>query len=428
MVSDRHEEGLSPTLDGSTVGTPAYMSPEQANGEQDKIDPRSDIYSLGAILYEILTLERAIEGETPMMLLANAARNRIVPIEKRAAGRHIPRELSAIAMKCLAKSRPARYRSVLDLRHDISLFLEGRSVSAKPDTFGQALVKLAKRNKAASTSIAAAAAILVAVGVFSYFRISRERDIALGERAAAQASERKAVEAQQQQRATALAASQELAEAAVRAIDEGRLAEADFRAGAAAKVMPHGPWGHYALAMVARARNDQAAARRLLEQALNLDPAHGPSKAALAQTLGKDVDSARINDLLIQVNEAKDWRTLLSAGETLISAARYDAAVKAYERAIALMEKDPTVQRGLLEEKKNRHLEARDMLIEARARVACVGFYDSIRASPSRNSRRGSPPSSGKPMVRTSSGGIRSRGDASQASKYRDDSCHPFSL
>jgi serine/threonine protein kinase len=172
--TDRREEGLSPTLDGATLGTPAYMSPEQANGELDKIDPRSDIYSLGAILYEILTLERAIEGETPMMVLANAARNRIVPIEKRASASRIPRELSAIAMKCLAKSRAARYRAVLDLRRDIALFLEGRSVSARPDTLLQGLVKLVKRNKGVSAAVAAAAVIIVALTAGFIFRVTHE--------------------------------------------------------------------------------------------------------------------------------------------------------------------------------------------------------------------------------------------------------------
>ncbi|MFC1806669.1 serine/threonine-protein kinase, partial [Planctomycetota bacterium] len=142
VTSDRAESTPELTLDGTAMGTPAYMPPEQANGELDKIDHRSDIYSLGAILYELLTLEKPVEGATPLVVLANAAHGTIVPPEQRTPGRAIPRELSAIAMQCLHKLRSRRYQSVTELQRDITLYLEGRSVSAAPDTFAQALVKL----------------------------------------------------------------------------------------------------------------------------------------------------------------------------------------------------------------------------------------------------------------------------------------------
>jgi serine/threonine protein kinase len=158
VTSDRLESGREMTMDGSTVGAPAYMPPEQAKGEIDKIDHRSDIYSLGAILYEILTLERPLEAPTALAMLVKVMKGQILPPERRAPNRQIPRELSAVAMKCLAKNRASRYRSVVQLRQDVSLFLEGRSVSASPDTFAQAAVKLVKRNKGVSAAVAAAAA------------------------------------------------------------------------------------------------------------------------------------------------------------------------------------------------------------------------------------------------------------------------------
>ncbi|GAG52858.1 unnamed protein product, partial [marine sediment metagenome] len=155
VTSSRLESTPTGTMAGSALGTPAYMPPEQAAGELEKIDHRSDIYSLGAILYEILTLEHPVEGHTPLGVLVNVVRGKIVPPEARAPARHIARELSAIALKCLSKNRRRRYQSVGELRGDVSLFLEGRSVSAAPDTFAQAVAKLVKRNKGVSTAIAA---------------------------------------------------------------------------------------------------------------------------------------------------------------------------------------------------------------------------------------------------------------------------------
>ena len=137
------------------------MPPEQAEGKVDLLDHRSDIYSLGAILYEILTLERPVEGQTPYELLLKVSDGEIVPPEDRAPGRQIPKELSAVTLKAMSKRQRRRYQSVQELASDIKLFLEGRAVSAKEDTFVESVVKLVKRNRATSACIAAAVAVLV---------------------------------------------------------------------------------------------------------------------------------------------------------------------------------------------------------------------------------------------------------------------------
>ena len=158
--SIRSESSVALTLEGAVAGTPAYMPPEQAEGDLAKIDHRSDIYSMGAILYEILTRERPIEGKTVTEGLLKVADGKVVPPEQRAPSRPIPRELSAVAMKAMAKNRRKRYQSVKELAEDIRLFLEGRSVSAKEDSFARAFVKLVRRNKGVSVAVAAAALVL----------------------------------------------------------------------------------------------------------------------------------------------------------------------------------------------------------------------------------------------------------------------------
>ncbi len=148
VTSFREDTGLDITMEGMVVGTPAYMAPEQAEGRVEDVDELTDIYALGAILYEILTYERPVEGKNFNELLANIICGFIVPPEERLP--ELPRELSAIILKAMSKNKEDRYTSAEVVRQDIQLFLEGRSVSAKEDSAWEALVKLMKRNKIAS--------------------------------------------------------------------------------------------------------------------------------------------------------------------------------------------------------------------------------------------------------------------------------------
>ena len=372
VTSDRADTTPELTLDGSAIGTPAYMPPEQANGELDQIDHRSDIYSLGAILYELLTLEKPVEGETPLVVLANAAHGHIVPPEQRTPARAIPRELSAIAMKCLNKLRSRRYQSVPELQRDITLHLEGRSVSAAPDTFAQAAVKLVKRNKGISASIAAAAVVVIALTTGFMVGLRRERDQARANELRAVRGEGEALAAKERQRASALAASRMLAEQAVRAADEARFTEAGERAKTALAVLPDGPWGYYALGFVAAAEKDFAAARKHFEEALRHDPAHAPSKLSLAGALAASGEVERAEALLEATKTTSDWRSLAAAGDTLFAAERLDASLRAYRRARDLLARDaaaPKPAREALHSKLRR----------SEACLAMRGFYDSIR-------------------------------------------------
>ncbi len=153
------------TMEGTVMGTPVYMPPEQANGQVSAIDRRSDIYALGAILYEMLTLQTPVDkdGGFKSVLFRVMEGNIAPPAQrnpKRAKEGKIPPDLAAVAMKALAKNPDRRYQSMEALRRDIELFQEGRSVSAKEDSKREVFIKFVKRNQAFSAAVAAAAVVV----------------------------------------------------------------------------------------------------------------------------------------------------------------------------------------------------------------------------------------------------------------------------
>ncbi|MCE9582505.1 MAG: protein kinase [Planctomycetes bacterium] len=111
------------TLEGSVVGTPGYMSPEQAAGHQSEVDERSDIWALGAILFEVLTLHPPFEADSIAELL-DKARFGIVPAPSSVAPA-IPHDLDAICRRAMAPRKDQRFPSALALHREIQQFLEG---------------------------------------------------------------------------------------------------------------------------------------------------------------------------------------------------------------------------------------------------------------------------------------------------------------
>lgn len=117
---------------GGIAGTPAYMSPEQARGEGHRVDGRSDIFSLGVVMYELLTRKRPFRGTSPVEVMEQIIRTEPRPL--RQIDDTIPKELDRICQKAFSKRASERYSTVKDMAEDLRLFLQTRDSSGIPDT------------------------------------------------------------------------------------------------------------------------------------------------------------------------------------------------------------------------------------------------------------------------------------------------------
>lgn len=164
LAQIQSEMGL--TLTGDLVGTLRYMSPEQALARRVPIDQRTDIYSLGATLYELLTLQPVLSGSDRQELLQQIAFTD--PIPPRRCDKSIPVELETIVLKALAKEPTRRYQTAQDLADDLRRFHEDRPIQARPITFCERLWRWCRRNPlAAGFAAAAALAVLATIIVLS---------------------------------------------------------------------------------------------------------------------------------------------------------------------------------------------------------------------------------------------------------------------
>ena len=191
------------THDGSIVGTPVYMSPEQALGATDEIDERSDVYALGAMLYQLLTLTEPYNGDIEAVLKRVQSRRPVEPPRHRAPDLDIPLELEAICRTAMAPEPRRRYQSVEDLHNDLRRFQAGLPVSVHRDTRMQQAVRFVRRNPVVATLSAAALLVAIALGITLVQTLdaqhAREEQMATAQRAAEQESKRLLAESQKRE-------------------------------------------------------------------------------------------------------------------------------------------------------------------------------------------------------------------------------------
>ena len=176
LAKQEHGAASGMTHAGSIMGTPSYMSPEQAIGDIGLIGPATDVYALGAILYEMLTGRPPFRADTPLNTIMQVIRGEVVAPSKLVA--KLPPDLETITLKCLEKGPHRRYESAAALADDLDNYLEDRPISARPAGRIERTVKWVRRHPLVAAFIGS-----TALGILSFIILGIWAYVAVTERA-----------------------------------------------------------------------------------------------------------------------------------------------------------------------------------------------------------------------------------------------------
>ena len=178
------------TLHGYIKGTPGFMAPEQIKPELGDKDQRTDIFALGGILYNLLTLKPPCQSSRAGDILNETLEGKVTPPCQRVKDRLVPSSLDAVTMKALSVNPDDRYSAVSELKRDLTNWLEGFATEAEDAGFLTSFLLLLKRHKLVSALLL----LSFFLTVFSFIKISQNESRAVASEKLAQANEKKATE------------------------------------------------------------------------------------------------------------------------------------------------------------------------------------------------------------------------------------------
>lgn len=159
-LAKRVDADRSLTLPGEAMGTPSFMPPEQARGDLERIGPRSDVYSLGATLYCLLTARPPFQASSVMETMRQVVEQD--PVSPRELNRAVERDLETICLKCLEKESDRRYATAAEVSAELQFFLDGRPIAARPVGRWERARRWSVRNPLSASLVAAVVMVFIA--------------------------------------------------------------------------------------------------------------------------------------------------------------------------------------------------------------------------------------------------------------------------